>query len=236
MVTGALWSDCDGDGWSDLLVTVEWGPVRYFRNEGGRMREQTNEASLSGRLGWWNGIAGGDLDGDGDQDFLVTNNGLNSKYKASVEMPELLYYGDFDDTADVLKLADLLVNQPTDDTLDPMLRLRPVAAALAQNVAFFQSIKDYATLLVPLLLVMATKPTQQIKAPTQRLLQRAALEFEIFFTRIEGLVVPEVAMRPVRALALARTAIGTRKDADENVWALQRAAVVLGAVDALLVV
>ena len=98
MVTGALWSDCDGDGWSDLLVTVEWGPVRYFRNEGGRMREQTNEASLSGRLGWWNGIAGGDLDGDGDQDFLVTNNGLNSKYKASVEMPELLYYGDFDDT------------------------------------------------------------------------------------------------------------------------------------------
>ncbi len=25
MVTSALWSDVDGDGWPDLLLTLEWG-------------------------------------------------------------------------------------------------------------------------------------------------------------------------------------------------------------------
>ncbi len=98
MVTGALWSDADGDGWSDLFLTVEWGPVRYLRNEGGKLVDRTGEANLGRHLGWWNGIAGGDMDGDGDVDYLVTNNGLNSKYKASSELPELLYYGDLDGT------------------------------------------------------------------------------------------------------------------------------------------
>ena len=39
MVTSALWSDVDGDGWPDLLVTVEWGQVKYFHNNGGKAFE-----------------------------------------------------------------------------------------------------------------------------------------------------------------------------------------------------
>jgi hypothetical protein len=70
--------------------------VRYFRNEEGALVDRTTESQLADRLGWWNGIAGGDIDGDGDLDYLVTNNGLNSKYKASPEFPELIYYGDLD--------------------------------------------------------------------------------------------------------------------------------------------
>ena len=145
--------------------------------------------------------------------------------------------GGVDDTADVLKLADLLVRQANNGTIDPTLLLRPVAAAFAQDVALSQSMEGYAVALVPPLLEMATHPAREIDTPTRRLLQRAALELEVFFTRVESLVVSDVATRPVRALALARTAIaGTRKDADAHVWVLQRAAVVLGAVDALLLV
>ncbi len=29
MVTGAIFSDANGDNWPDLLVTYEWGPVRF---------------------------------------------------------------------------------------------------------------------------------------------------------------------------------------------------------------
>ena len=96
LVTGALWSDVDGDGWLDLLVTHEWGPVKLYRNvEGGALRDDTERTGLAERLGWWNGIVGGDLDHDGDIDYAVMNFGLNTKYHATLEQPTVLYYGDF---------------------------------------------------------------------------------------------------------------------------------------------
>ncbi len=96
MVTGALWSDVDDDGWLDLLLTHEWGPVKLWRNRDGELVDATVEAGLSERSGWWNGIAGGDVDGDGDIDYAVTNFGLNSKYNASAESPQRIYWGDFE--------------------------------------------------------------------------------------------------------------------------------------------
>ncbi|WOO40940.1 FG-GAP-like repeat-containing protein [Rubellicoccus peritrichatus] len=98
MVTGALWSDADNDGWVDLFLTIEWGPVRFFRNQNGKLEEDTQAAGLADRVGWYNGITGGDVDGDGDIDYVVTNFGLNSKYKATPKKPELLFYGDMDDS------------------------------------------------------------------------------------------------------------------------------------------
>jgi hypothetical protein len=106
LVTSALWSDADRDGWIDLLVTHEWGPVKLFRNEpdatgsgsSRRLVDRTREGGLADRLGWWNGIAGRDLDNDGDIDYVVTNIGLNTTYHASEDKPELLYYGDFEGT------------------------------------------------------------------------------------------------------------------------------------------
>lgn len=96
MVTAAIWSDANGDGWPDLLLAVEWGAVRYFENDGGKLVDKTRVARLADRLGWWNGITAGDFDADGDIDYLVTNFGLNSKYEASSETPEFIFYGDLD--------------------------------------------------------------------------------------------------------------------------------------------
>lgn len=98
MVTSALWSDSDGNGWPDLLITLEWGSVRLFANNDGKLSDQSEGAGLSKYTGWWNGIAGRDLDGDGDIDYAVTNFGLNTKYHASPAHPTSLYYGDFEKT------------------------------------------------------------------------------------------------------------------------------------------
>ncbi len=96
LVTAALWSDADGDGWIDLLICCEWGPVKVFLNRGGSLEDASAESGIADRLGWWRSIAGADLDGDGDLDYLVGNQGLNTPYKATPEKPELLFYGDFD--------------------------------------------------------------------------------------------------------------------------------------------
>jgi hypothetical protein len=95
LVTSALWSDVNGDGWIDLLVTHDWGPIKLFLNQKGRLRDATQSAGIADLLGWWNGIAGRDLDGDGDIDYVATNLGRNTCYRVSAARPAKLFYGKF---------------------------------------------------------------------------------------------------------------------------------------------
>ena len=90
LVTSALWSDVDADGWNDLLVTLEWGAVTLFKNKEGTL---ATPVPLS-KNGWWNSIVPGDFDNDGDLDYAVGNTGLNTKYKASTDHPVVAYFGD----------------------------------------------------------------------------------------------------------------------------------------------
>jgi hypothetical protein len=93
MVTGAVWSDVDGDGWADLVVTYEWGSVACFRNIEGKHLEDVSEKigfNAAGR-GWWSSVASADFNGDGRPDFVVGNVGLNTRYRASPEEPAVLY-------------------------------------------------------------------------------------------------------------------------------------------------
>ena len=96
LVTSSLWSDVDADGWLDLLITHEWGPIVLYRNQAGKLTNATAQAGLEERRGWYNSISNADVDRDGDMDYLVGNFGWNTKYHASVENPTLLYYGDFE--------------------------------------------------------------------------------------------------------------------------------------------
>ena len=72
MVTGAIWSDFDDDGWIDLLITHEWGPVAVWKNDNGKLTNVSASAGTVDRLGRWTGISAADVDGDGDMDIATT--------------------------------------------------------------------------------------------------------------------------------------------------------------------
>jgi hypothetical protein len=97
MVTSALWSDVDGDGWPDLLLTLEWGHVKYFHNNRGTGFEDWTEKAgfAAAGTGWWTSIAAADFNGDGRPDYVVGNLGLNTQYHADARHPALIYSGDF---------------------------------------------------------------------------------------------------------------------------------------------
>ena len=96
LVCDALWTDFDNDGWTDLVLAGEWMPVTFLKNKDGRFSNVTNSTAIQTQTGFWNGITGGDFDNDGDMDYVVTNMGLNSYYRASEKYPVNIYAADFD--------------------------------------------------------------------------------------------------------------------------------------------
>jgi hypothetical protein len=96
LVNGALWCDLDQDGWPELVLACEWGPVRVYANRAGQLEEVTSQWGLEKDRGWWTGISAGDLDGDGGLDLVVGNWGRNTAYEGLVGDELRLYHGDVD--------------------------------------------------------------------------------------------------------------------------------------------
>jgi len=98
LVTAAIWNDYNQDGLTDLILTGEWMPIRFFKNNGQQLEEMTEDIpGLEDLEGWWYSLAAGDPDQDGDTDYIAGNLGLNYKYKASSDEPFEIYANDFDE-------------------------------------------------------------------------------------------------------------------------------------------
>jgi hypothetical protein len=97
LVTSALASDADGDGWTDLIVTLEWGGVRYFRNQAGRgLKDESSAWGFdTAGSGLWTAVVAADFNHDGRLDYAVGNLGLNTVHFASRAHPMRLYAGEF---------------------------------------------------------------------------------------------------------------------------------------------
>jgi len=98
MVTDAIWTDFNADGWDDLIVVGEWMEPSFFKNNKGKLEK----VSLTSEKlnGLWQAIIPFDIDKDGDIDYILGNWGTNSKFKASDKYPLRMYYDDFDGNGD----------------------------------------------------------------------------------------------------------------------------------------
>jgi hypothetical protein len=95
MITDAVFVDLNNDNYKDLIVVGEFMGIQIFENQKGKFSKLKNN-KLANLKGWWNTIAIADLDNDGNQDIIVGNHGLNSRFKASMKQPIKLYAKDFD--------------------------------------------------------------------------------------------------------------------------------------------
>lgn len=143
MVTDAVWTDYDKDGWEDLVVTSEWNSLSILKNMNGKELVPQNIPELEAKRGIWYSIVAGDFDKDGDDDYIVGNFGDNHRFNVSDQYPLNMYVIDLD----------------LDDIIDPLItgfwkdqngRMKEYPVnyldELREQSPFFQTkFKDYST-------------------------------------------------------------------------------------------
>jgi hypothetical protein len=156
LVSGAIFSDLKGDGFPDLVLACDWGPLRILRNQAGKLSEwdapltwpeapagEPRPTRLSQLTGWWNGIVAGDFDSDGRLDLVAGNWGRNTKYQALRSHPLLLYYGDLAGDGTV-QIVEAHYEPPLQKTV-PLRQLGALAKGLPFLAGRFSSNKAYST-------------------------------------------------------------------------------------------
>lgn len=93
LVTGATVTDLDGDKFEEIIVVGEWMSPIVLKNTKGKLSQSPQNDNLKG---WYNTIEKADIDGDGDDDFILGNLGTNTQIRATENEPASLVYNDFD--------------------------------------------------------------------------------------------------------------------------------------------
>jgi hypothetical protein len=142
MVTDALWTDYDKDGWKDLLVAREWNTLVLMRNINGKKLEALSIQGMGGNNGLWYSVSSGDFDMDGDDDYIAGNLGENHRFTVSEEFPLNLYAIDLD--------MDGVIDPVTTaywENIDGSMTEYPInyLDELWSQSNYFQKYSDYAT-------------------------------------------------------------------------------------------
>jgi len=141
-VTSALFSDRDGDGWADLILTTEWGPVVYLHNDQGRGFTERSAAQGFTTTGLWSSVVSADFNHDGKPDYAVGNLGLNTPYLTG---PVILFHGRFGDGGPPLLLEALQEN----NQLYPRRSRNELGARISGLLRRFPRHNDYARATLP---------------------------------------------------------------------------------------
>jgi hypothetical protein len=109
MITDVEEIDWNDDGVQDLIFVGEYMTPTIFINEGNSFEKLSPDKSVN-KPGFWNEVTVADLDGDGRDDFIAGNLGLNTNYRVSEDNPLKLWIGDFQNNGMVDQFISRTIN------------------------------------------------------------------------------------------------------------------------------
>src|SRR5437773_1129537 len=173
LISAAVCSDVNGDGWPDLILAPEWGSLKLFLNDHGRLRDASTEWGLDRVVGRWNGVTTGNLDGDGRLDIVATSWGRNTSHHVDPAHPLLLYYGGFTASGRV----DMIEAQYDDRVhgIAPLTPLRRLMTTLPWLRPGTRAFTTYANATLQDVLGHGLEGVQRLEAAT--------LDHVVFFNR-----------------------------------------------------
>lgn len=136
-LTDAKWEDLNQDGFPELLITAEWDSPTIAWNRNGKFQLQDFNDDLNGL---WQAIDVFDVDEDGDQDIVLGNWGLNTRYKVQKGKGIRMYYSDFNDDG----ISETLIAYQINDDYYPISSKDELASQLNYINKVFTSYKDFS--------------------------------------------------------------------------------------------
>ncbi len=140
MVTAALWTDFNADGWKDLIIVGEWMPITFYQNNNGKLSNVTNQTNLKNTTGLWNSLTAGDFDEDGDVDYVLGNIGSNMDIRADSKHPITVFAKDYDNNG----IMDPVLTKYVGDQQYPMHPRDEMTSQMNFLKKRFIYYKDYA--------------------------------------------------------------------------------------------
>ncbi len=141
LVSGSVFGNLDDDGYPDLILATEWGPIQIFKGSPDGFKEYTVSLGLSSWTGWWRGVSLGDFDGDGSLDIVATNAGWNHRYRSDTMVR--LYYGDLNANGQMDVLVsfldpDRMVYRPSRSLIE-LVQILPLAGIQLNSHSAFST-------------------------------------------------------------------------------------------------
>jgi len=149
LITDILCTDLNQDGWEDILITGEWMPIKAFINNKGESFTDVSEKYGFGQTnGWWNCLASGDFDEDGDLDYVAGNWGLNHKFLVSDKKGFEVFADDFDKSGS----NDVILSYTTPNEKLPVRGLDCASQQMPHLLTQFNSFHEFAISDLPTML------------------------------------------------------------------------------------
>ncbi len=203
MVTDALFIDFDGDNDEDLLLTGDWMPLKLLRNDHippkggtkGGFTDISDNVGFQNTNGFWKVIEKADLDGDGDEDIIAGNLGLNTSYSATLEKPITMYVNDFDQNGTIEHITTVFRG----DRAYPIHMKKDITKQMPFLLKKYLKHEDYKEQTVTDIF----SPDQLKDALTLEVFQNASMVFWNNDGQFEGQMLPmEAQLAPVYAILI----------------------------------